>query len=426
MERGSSIWNIFFEECGEQLVELAAALQRLEAGTHTPDCLDIAFRAVHSIKGGGGIFGLGLIVSFADVFETALGLWRDGRLTAEPAMLALFGQAAATLTALVAAARDNMPAPASDDLAAQLAALASHALTKQEASPPPAPANPPQLAVMPASPALWRITFSPHDASARVAHEVSLLLGELAGFGTLAVMAGQQPVDPLAEISPKLCTALWSVTFQANCNEAALQDVFAFTDDDWNINITRTALNETPLIAPAPQSKQGRDRMNFVKHNASGGSMSEANNNDAHSRKMMSFRIGVQEFCVDIMDVREIRGWSGTTRLPNTPDYVRGVVNLRGAVVPIVDLAVRLGLPKPEPTARNVIIVTQMMDRKIGMLVDAVSDILTLDETAIQPMPDIAGENVKLFVRGILPLGDRMISILILDHILPAAELEAA
>jgi len=154
--------------------------------------------------------------------------------------------------------------------------------------------------------------------------------------------------------------------------------------------------------------------------------MSEAHNNDSHSRKMMSFRIGVQEFCVDIMDVREIRGWSGTTRLPNTPDYVCGVVNLRGAVVPIIDLAVRLGLPKPEPTARNVIIVTQIMDRKIGMLVDAVSDILTLDETAIQPMPDIAGDNVKLFVRGILPMGDRMISILILDHILPSLELEAA
>jgi purine-binding chemotaxis protein CheW len=60
------------------------------------------------------------------------------------------------------------------------------------------------------------------------------------------------------------------------------------------------------------------------------------------------------------------------------------------------------------------------------MLVDAVSDILTLDETAIQPMPDIAGDNVKLFVRGILPMGDRMISILILDHILPSLELEAA
>jgi purine-binding chemotaxis protein CheW len=154
--------------------------------------------------------------------------------------------------------------------------------------------------------------------------------------------------------------------------------------------------------------------------------MSQMGNDDAGTRKMMSFRIETQEFCVDIMDVREIRGWTGTTKLPNSPDYVRGVVNLRGAVVPIVDLSCRLGMPKLQPTERNVIIVTQVQNRKIGMLVDAVSDILTLEESAIQALPDIAGDNIKRFLRGILPIGDRMISILVLDQILPVSELEAA
>ena len=97
-------------------------------------------------------------------------------------------------------------------------------------------------------------------------------------------------------------------------------------------------------------------------------------------RELISFRIGDQEFCVDIMAVREIRGWTPATALPHSPAYVQGVINLRGAVLPIVDLAARLGLKPAEPTVRHVIIVAQVGEQVVGLLVDAVSDILTVTD----------------------------------------------
>lgn len=146
----------------------------------------------------------------------------------------------------------------------------------------------------------------------------------------------------------------------------------------------------------------------------------------ASARELIAFRIGAQEFCVDIMSVREIRGWTPATALPQSPGFVRGVVNLRGAVLPIVDLAARLGFPPPEPTARHVIIVAQIDNRVVGLLVDAVSDILTVTDDLVQATPDVASDMAKTFVRGVLAVEGRMISLIALDHILPAAERDAA
>ena len=93
------------------------------------------------------------------------------------------------------------------------------------------------------------------------------------------------------------------------------------------------------------------------------------------SNELIAFRLGGQEFCVDIMSVRDIRGWTQTTPLPHSPDYVKGVINLRGSVLPVIDLAARLGFAPTEPTARHVIIVTQVANHSVGLLVEAVSDI---------------------------------------------------
>lgn len=146
----------------------------------------------------------------------------------------------------------------------------------------------------------------------------------------------------------------------------------------------------------------------------------------ASARELIAFRIGAQEFCVDIMSVREIRGWTPATALPQSPGFVRGVVNLRGAVLPIVDLAARLGFPPAEPTARHVIIVAQIDCRVVGLLVDAVSDILTVTDDLVQATPDVASDMAKTFVRGVLAIDRRMISLIALDHVLPAAERDAA
>jgi purine-binding chemotaxis protein CheW len=133
----------------------------------------------------------------------------------------------------------------------------------------------------------------------------------------------------------------------------------------------------------------------------------------------------VQEFCIDIMSVREIRGWTPATALPHAPSYVRGVINLRGSVLPIVDLAERLGFPPTDATARQVIIVVQVGGQIIGLLVDAVSDILTQSTENIQPTPDVATDIVRSFVRGVLAIDGRMIGLVELDSLM-SAQLENA
>ena len=144
------------------------------------------------------------------------------------------------------------------------------------------------------------------------------------------------------------------------------------------------------------------------------------------SRELIAFRIGEQEFCVDIMSVREIRGWTPATPLPRAPGYMKGVINLRGAVLPIIDLGARFGLSTSEPTARHVIMVAHVGGRRVGLLVDAVSDIIQLTDEAVQPTPDIASEQVKSFVKGLFALDGRMISLIELDRIVPETEAEAA
>ncbi len=153
--------------------------------------------------------------------------------------------------------------------------------------------------------------------------------------------------------------------------------------------------------------------------------------NDTHTettrgRELIAFRIGAQEFCVDIMAVREIRGYTPATALPQAPSFVRGVINLRGAVLAIVDLAARLGFPPAEPTARHVIMVVNIENQVVGLLVDAVLDILTVEEAVIQPTPDVASEMARLFTRGVLAIDGRMISLIGLDHVLPPPQSEAA
>lgn len=147
---------------------------------------------------------------------------------------------------------------------------------------------------------------------------------------------------------------------------------------------------------------------------------------NAAASELISFRIGDQEYCVDIMSVREIRGWAPATPLPRAPNFMLGVINLRGAVLPVIDLAARLGLGQTTPTARSVIIVVRIDSHLVGLLVDAVSDILTVEASTVQPTPDVSCDAVKSFVKGIIALDGRMISWILLDRIVPEQQAEAA
>lgn len=129
---------------------------------------------------------------------------------------------------------------------------------------------------------------------------------------------------------------------------------------------------------------------------------------------------------MNIMSVREIRGWTSATPMPHSPSYMKGVINLRGVVLPIVDLSLRLGMKPAEPTQRHVIIVAQVREKVVGLLVDAVSDILTVTDDNIQPTPEIASDLERSFARGILAIESRMICVIELESLFPEHESEAA
>ena len=140
----------------------------------------------------------------------------------------------------------------------------------------------------------------------------------------------------------------------------------------------------------------------------------------AGGRELIAFRVGAQEFCVDIMAVRELRGWTETTPLPQAPSYVRGVINLRGIVLPVIDMGVRIGLAACEAGARHVVIVVCIGDQLVGLLVDSVCDILNVTEDGLQPTPGVACDTLQSIVSALINVDDRMVGLLALDHLLPA------
>jgi purine-binding chemotaxis protein CheW len=147
--------------------------------------------------------------------------------------------------------------------------------------------------------------------------------------------------------------------------------------------------------------------------------------NGAMAREMITFLIGSQEFCIDVMSVREIRVWTPATPVAHAPDFMCGVINLRGLVLPIIDFAARLGFSPTQPTTRHAILVIQVGDQTIGLLVEGVSEILTISDDLIQPTPDVASQTAKDFVSGIVATDNRMISLIALDAILPVQEFAA-
>ncbi|MBB4642140.1 chemotaxis protein CheW [Rhizorhapis suberifaciens] len=135
------------------------------------------------------------------------------------------------------------------------------------------------------------------------------------------------------------------------------------------------------------------------------------------SNQLITFQIGEQFLGVDIMAIREIRAWSPSTLLPHVPDYVRGVINLRGNVLPVIDLAARLGWGLTEPTGRHVIIVVRIAEQLHGLIVDAVNDIVTVNEDAMQAPPSLSTDSASAFLKGLVAVEDRMVMVLSLDNL---------
>ncbi|CTQ52057.1 Chemotaxis protein CheW [Roseibium album] len=154
------------------------------------------------------------------------------------------------------------------------------------------------------------------------------------------------------------------------------------------------------------------------------GEPSSAQNGNFH--QFISFKVGNEEFAIDIMAVREIKGWTETAPLPNQPDYNLGVLNLRGTIVPTFDLGCRFGMGRTETTPYHVFIIATVQERTIGLLVDAVSDILTVNDDQIRPVPDMERMTAAEFLSGIITVEESMVVLLSLEKLFHTGDLANA
>lgn len=128
--------------------------------------------------------------------------------------------------------------------------------------------------------------------------------------------------------------------------------------------------------------------------------------------EIIAFRLHDQEFCVKTTTIREIRGWAPSTPIPHSPPEIIGVMNLRGSVIPIIDLAYKLGMKSTVANERSAIVVAEVHTMVIGMLVDRVSDILTIPSSQVQPVPEVTASFDKTFCEGIIANENGMICFL--------------
>jgi purine-binding chemotaxis protein CheW len=135
-------------------------------------------------------------------------------------------------------------------------------------------------------------------------------------------------------------------------------------------------------------------------------------------RELISFRVAGHDFCTDIRQVCEIRGWTQLVPMPHAPEFVLGVINLRGTVMPVVDIAARLGLAATEPSERHVIMVVNIHQNWSGLLVEAVSETLTVPAAQIHKAPYVNSDQTRRFVEGFITTQDSMLTVVHLAHLI--------
>jgi len=140
----------------------------------------------------------------------------------------------------------------------------------------------------------------------------------------------------------------------------------------------------------------------------------------ALTTEFISFAVADEQYGVDIMAVREIKDWSAITQLPNQPDYMRGVLNLRGVIVPIIDLRCRFGNGLTDATPMHVIIVIQIDGETVGLLADQVLDIIAVDPSQIQPVPKVSHDARTGFLSGLVAIERTMIALIELKSLFAA------
>ncbi len=141
--------------------------------------------------------------------------------------------------------------------------------------------------------------------------------------------------------------------------------------------------------------------------------------------QFLTFALGDEEYGVEILKVQEIRGYSAVTPIPNTPPYIKGVMNLRGTIIPVVDLRAKLAMREAEYNQFTVIIVVNVGTKVMGLVVDGVSDVLNIPRTDIQATPDFGSEVDARFISGMAKAGEKLVALLDIDKVLVGDEIAA-
>jgi purine-binding chemotaxis protein CheW len=147
---------------------------------------------------------------------------------------------------------------------------------------------------------------------------------------------------------------------------------------------------------------------------------------DTDGNQFLTFQLGEELYGVDILRVQEIKGYTTVTKIPNTPSYIKGVMNLRGTIVPIVELRATFGMETIDYTILTVIVVVVVRDRIMGLVVDSVSDVLNISKKDIQAPPEFGTKVDVSFLNGIAKWGDKLVALLNIDQLLTESEMQKA
>ena len=150
----------------------------------------------------------------------------------------------------------------------------------------------------------------------------------------------------------------------------------------------------------------------------------QAGRDDAQAgMEYLSFVLGDAQYCIDILKVQEIRRYEPPTRIANTPDFIKGVINLRGNIVPIVDLRVKFGLPEQRYDTQTVVIVLNVAKRTVGVVVDGVSDVIALKPSDVKPPPELGGALDTQYLQGLATVGEQMLILIDIERLISSRDM---
>ena len=153
------------------------------------------------------------------------------------------------------------------------------------------------------------------------------------------------------------------------------------------------------------------------------GSISSSDNTDIAGREFLAFTLGSEEYGIDILKVQEIRGYEAVTRIANAPEFIKGVINMRGIIIPVVDMRIKFKLGEVKYDQFTVVIILNINGRVVGMVVDSVSDVTTLTPEQVKPAPDMGNAFSADYVIGLGTIDERMLILVDVDKLMSSPEM---